>query len=209
MDRQWTWQTCNEFGFFQSAGSEESPFHPLNSTLSVDYYLQQCKDAYKLPHPFTAVPTDFTNVRDIPYSCTRPPGALMASRARTVVLRGARAGRLACSPAGRLGGPVALARAGRAPDAAPAGPQPDAGLHRRCALAARGPGYGCSRGADRVATRQAPRTAATCTTRTPPTCPRCKPRTPRSRRPSPRGCPRARVSDRCLASAACRGWLVG
>ena len=67
MDRQWTWQTCNEFGFFQSAGSEESPFHPLNSTLSVDYYLQQCKDAYKLPHPFTAVPTDFTNVRDIPY----------------------------------------------------------------------------------------------------------------------------------------------
>ena len=74
MDRQWTWQTCNEFGFFQSAGSEESPFHPLNSTLSVDYYLQQCKDAYKLPHPFTAVPTDFTNVRDTPTRAP-PPGA--------------------------------------------------------------------------------------------------------------------------------------
>ena len=81
----WGWQTCNEFGFFQSAGSEESPFHPLNSTLSVDYYLQQCKDAYKLPHPFTAVPTDFTNVRDIPYprpSAWRSDG-LSGARSRT------------------------------------------------------------------------------------------------------------------------------
>jgi hypothetical protein len=51
MDRQWTWQTCNEFGFFQSAGGVESPFHPLAKVLSVDYYLQICQDAYKLPPP--------------------------------------------------------------------------------------------------------------------------------------------------------------
>ena len=206
MDRQWTWQTCNEFDFSslrarRSRPSTRSiPRSPSTTTCNSARTPTSCR----IPSPPSPPTSQMCAI-----SRTRPPGALMASRARTVVLRGARAGRLACSPAGRLGGPVALARAGRAPDAAPAGPQPDAGLHRRCALAARGPGYGCSRGADRVATRQAPRTAATCTTRTPPTCPRCRPRTPRSRRSSPRGCPRARVIDRCLAPAAGRGWLVG
>jgi hypothetical protein len=73
MDRQWTYQTCNEFGFFQSAGSIESPFHPLAAVLNVSYYLQLCNDAF---HPYQAgegkdestaaapdvsVPVDFTN----------------------------------------------------------------------------------------------------------------------------------------------------
>ena len=74
MDRQWTWQTCNEFGFFQSAGGIESPFHHLATTMGVDYYLQICQDAYKLtppptlgsesvssPAPKWSVPTGFTN----------------------------------------------------------------------------------------------------------------------------------------------------
>jgi hypothetical protein len=71
MDRQWTYQTCNEFGFYQTAGSEESPFHVLAAPLNVSYYLQQCADAYQ---PVTtdgsdgvrwtslpSVPVDFTN----------------------------------------------------------------------------------------------------------------------------------------------------
>ena len=33
MARQWTWQTCNEFGFFQSAGGVESPFNLLKDVL--------------------------------------------------------------------------------------------------------------------------------------------------------------------------------
>jgi hypothetical protein len=62
MDRQWTWQTCNEFGFFQTAGSVESPFHPLASALDLQYYRTLCQDAYGLSHAQNfSVPTGFTN----------------------------------------------------------------------------------------------------------------------------------------------------
>ena len=46
MARQWTYQTCNEFGFFQTAGSSESPFYPLAHVLNVTYYLSLCRDSF-------------------------------------------------------------------------------------------------------------------------------------------------------------------
>ncbi|MDA8639337.1 hypothetical protein N9L31_00040 [bacterium] len=48
-NRQWTWQTCSEFGFFQSAGGVESPFHVLGDLLDVNYSLQLCEDVYGVP----------------------------------------------------------------------------------------------------------------------------------------------------------------
>jgi hypothetical protein len=44
--RQWVWQTCNEFGYYQSASSADEPFSSFVH-LSLDYYLQQCKDVYE------------------------------------------------------------------------------------------------------------------------------------------------------------------
>eukprot|EP01052_Picozoa_sp_SAG31_P017287 SAG31_NODE_1177_length_9532_cov_6.655465_2_plen_155_part_00 len=60
-------QTCNEFGFFQTAGGIESPFHLLADVLNVQWYLQLCKDVYEqaggstlVGHNWT-VPADKTN----------------------------------------------------------------------------------------------------------------------------------------------------
>jgi hypothetical protein len=41
--RQWTYQTCVEFGFFQSTDSNRQPF---GSTVPVDFYVKQCKDIF-------------------------------------------------------------------------------------------------------------------------------------------------------------------
>lgn len=41
--RQWTYQTCIEFGFFQSTDSKEQPF---GQTVPVEFYIKQCKDIF-------------------------------------------------------------------------------------------------------------------------------------------------------------------
>ncbi|KAI7790067.1 thymus-specific serine protease isoform X1 [Triplophysa rosa] len=42
--RQWVYQTCTEFGFYQSTDSPNQPF----SGFPLQYYLQQCADIYNL-----------------------------------------------------------------------------------------------------------------------------------------------------------------
>ena len=41
--RQWTYQTCIEFGFFQSTDSTEQPF---GGEFSADFFIEQCKDIF-------------------------------------------------------------------------------------------------------------------------------------------------------------------
>lgn len=43
--RQWTYQTCNEFGYFQTTTSKNNSFTPLKY-ISLDYYLDICKQAF-------------------------------------------------------------------------------------------------------------------------------------------------------------------
>lgn len=42
-DRQWTYQTCAEFGYFQSTDSDNQPFGNL---VPLSYYTQICKDVF-------------------------------------------------------------------------------------------------------------------------------------------------------------------
>ncbi|KAF2074097.1 hypothetical protein CYY_004582 [Polysphondylium violaceum] len=44
--RSWTWQTCIEYGYFQVG---ESPNQPFSSTITLDYFLQQCTDIFGPP----------------------------------------------------------------------------------------------------------------------------------------------------------------
>jgi len=41
--RSWTWQTCQEFGYFQTGESSKQPF---SSLISLDSFLQQCSDIF-------------------------------------------------------------------------------------------------------------------------------------------------------------------
>jgi len=44
--RTWTWQTCIEFGYFQTGSSSNQPF---SSMISLEWFLQQCNDIFGLP----------------------------------------------------------------------------------------------------------------------------------------------------------------
>lgn len=41
--RQWTWQTCNEFGFYQTS---ENPSDVFGDRFKLDFFIQQCMDIY-------------------------------------------------------------------------------------------------------------------------------------------------------------------
>uniref|UniRef100_A0A1B0F9N1 Serine protease K12H4.7 n=1 Tax=Glossina morsitans morsitans TaxID=37546 RepID=A0A1B0F9N1_GLOMM len=41
--RQWTWQTCNEFGFYQTAENKTDTF---GDRFKVDFFIKQCMDIY-------------------------------------------------------------------------------------------------------------------------------------------------------------------
>lgn len=41
--RQWIYQTCNEFGWYQTSRSSQQPF---GTKFPVDLYLQMCEDIY-------------------------------------------------------------------------------------------------------------------------------------------------------------------
>jgi len=42
-NRAWTYQTCTEFGYFQTGESNKQPF---SSTISLEWYLEQCRDIF-------------------------------------------------------------------------------------------------------------------------------------------------------------------
>eukprot|EP00026_Physarum_polycephalum_P007814 Phypoly_transcript_07882.p1 GENE.Phypoly_transcript_07882~~Phypoly_transcript_07882.p1 ORF type:complete len:357 (+),score=62.90 Phypoly_transcript_07882:459-1529(+) len=44
--RSWTWQTCVEYGYFQTGSASEQPFSPL---ISLEWFLQQCNDIFGVP----------------------------------------------------------------------------------------------------------------------------------------------------------------
>lgn len=41
--RSWTWQTCSQFGYFQST---DSPYQPFGNGIPVQYYIQMCNDVF-------------------------------------------------------------------------------------------------------------------------------------------------------------------
>lgn len=44
--RPWTYQTCNEFGYYQTADSPTQPFHPWASSLDMDFYRALCYEGF-------------------------------------------------------------------------------------------------------------------------------------------------------------------
>eukprot|EP01133_Synstelium_polycarpum_P013883 gene13883-16377_t len=44
--RLWTWQTCTEYGYFQTG---ESPNQPFSNTITLEWYVQQCTDIFGPP----------------------------------------------------------------------------------------------------------------------------------------------------------------
>uniref|UniRef100_A0A7E4VNK1 Serine protease K12H4.7 n=1 Tax=Panagrellus redivivus TaxID=6233 RepID=A0A7E4VNK1_PANRE len=44
--RSWLWQTCNEFGFFESTDSNLTTNNFVGPDIPVDYYIQQCVDVF-------------------------------------------------------------------------------------------------------------------------------------------------------------------
>ncbi|KAG5189015.1 serine carboxypeptidase S28-domain-containing protein [Tribonema minus] len=46
--RQWTYQTCNEFGYFQNAASASQPYAALGDIVTTDSFLRLCREAFGL-----------------------------------------------------------------------------------------------------------------------------------------------------------------
>jgi serine protease 16 len=46
--RQWVYQTCNEFGYFQTTTSARSPFHALKAVTEANVGTEICKRVYKM-----------------------------------------------------------------------------------------------------------------------------------------------------------------
>jgi len=44
--RPWTYQTCNEFGYFQTANSTAHPFYNWTKWLTGDFYMDICREAF-------------------------------------------------------------------------------------------------------------------------------------------------------------------
>lgn len=64
-DRAWTWQTCNEFGWFQTAAQGENRFR--SSQINVSYYERICQKVYQ---GYDQLPT-FTDI-NVRYGLTSP-----------------------------------------------------------------------------------------------------------------------------------------
>eukprot|EP01119_Soliformovum_irregulare_P015225 TRINITY_DN4257_c0_g1_i2.p1 TRINITY_DN4257_c0_g1~~TRINITY_DN4257_c0_g1_i2.p1 ORF type:complete len:206 (-),score=52.49 TRINITY_DN4257_c0_g1_i2:55-672(-) len=48
-DRSWTYQTCAEFGFFQTTDSRAQPF---GSLVPLSFYTEQCQTLFGMPGPY-------------------------------------------------------------------------------------------------------------------------------------------------------------
>eukprot|EP01132_Coremiostelium_polycephalum_P010268 gene10268-12595_t len=45
--RSWFWQTCTEYGYYQTG---DSPNQPFSSSITLEYFLQQCEDIFGYPN---------------------------------------------------------------------------------------------------------------------------------------------------------------
>lgn len=50
--RQWTYQTCSEFGFFQSSDLENQPF---GKEFPIEFSIRQCSDVYGIQYNRTFI----------------------------------------------------------------------------------------------------------------------------------------------------------
>jgi hypothetical protein len=56
--RSWTYQTCVEYGYYQTVESGDVPFSKL---INLDYFLGMCKDVYGVDTKSPALSVDYTN----------------------------------------------------------------------------------------------------------------------------------------------------
>jgi len=57
-DRAWTYQSCTEFGYFQTTNSAAQPFGDL---VPISYYIQMCKDTFGIDYDLPSRITE-TNI---------------------------------------------------------------------------------------------------------------------------------------------------
>jgi len=56
--RSWTYQTCGEYGYYQTVESDDVPF---SKRITLDYFLGMCKDVYGIDPSSPAKSVDYTN----------------------------------------------------------------------------------------------------------------------------------------------------
>jgi len=56
--RSWTYQTCVEYGYYQTVESSSVPFSKL---INLDYFLGMCKDVYGIEKSHPEISVDYTN----------------------------------------------------------------------------------------------------------------------------------------------------
>eukprot|EP01112_Ceratiomyxa_fruticulosa_P018622 TRINITY_DN5992_c0_g1_i4.p1 TRINITY_DN5992_c0_g1~~TRINITY_DN5992_c0_g1_i4.p1 ORF type:complete len:492 (+),score=105.18 TRINITY_DN5992_c0_g1_i4:1223-2698(+) len=56
--RSWTWQTCIEFGYFQTGDSNNQPF---GDYITLDWFLQQCQDLFGTTFTYPNIQWTYTN----------------------------------------------------------------------------------------------------------------------------------------------------
>jgi len=56
--RSWTYQTCVEYGYYQTVESSTVPF---SKRITLDYFLTMCKDLYGIEKTSPAISVDYTN----------------------------------------------------------------------------------------------------------------------------------------------------
>jgi len=57
--RSWTYQTCTEYGYYQTVESSSVPFSKL---INLDYFLGMCKDVYGIDKSHPKASVDYTNM---------------------------------------------------------------------------------------------------------------------------------------------------
>jgi len=56
--RSWTYQTCGEYGYYQTVESDDVPF---SKRITLDYFLNMCKDVYGIDPSLPAKSVNYTN----------------------------------------------------------------------------------------------------------------------------------------------------
>lgn len=59
LGRQWTYQTCTEFGYFQTTNSEKS--HLFSNTMPLEYFTEMCSSLFGLGSDEVSKAVDATN----------------------------------------------------------------------------------------------------------------------------------------------------
>jgi len=66
--RQWTYQTCTEFGYFQTSDSEKQVF---GSNTPLDFFVKQCQDVYGIPLSLTKRGIRWANTEEGEYQLAK------------------------------------------------------------------------------------------------------------------------------------------